>query len=135
MKIRLALPLLSLLVTNFAWGADLHSKLSHSIDVSKSGKVTITFSIHPHTGLVINADENSPWKVEMKNVVGLTETEYQVTREEFKESIPGFKLEAQLKGNAEQAFSGDIRLVAFVCTADKARCYRDVHQTKISHPD
>jgi hypothetical protein len=42
-------------------------------------------------------------------------------------------LDAALADKDKPTFAAQVRLVAFVCTADKARCYRDVHNTALKH--
>ncbi len=96
------------------------------VDVSKTAK-ELVFKVIPNDGLVINLE--GPWKLEIKDHAGLTVEKKLYDRSTLNEKLTGFQVPAVA---AKGVNKGEVsyKLVAFVCTKDKTRCYRDVHDAK-----
>lgn len=106
--------------------ADAAKKATVNVTAEK-GKNPGTFSVQFKTiagnGLKINAE--GPWKLDIKSATGLKFEKSEFKRDAWIESAAGF---TALGTNVGKAATADItyKLTAFVCTADKSMCYREV---------
>ncbi|HYX39519.1 MAG TPA: hypothetical protein VE954_40995 [Oligoflexus sp.] len=77
----------------------------------------------------VQISREGPWTLELINTKGLKlETkEGKFTTLTFDDSLPGFKVKAELDG-AAPAGKVDYMVRAFVCTTDKKTCYTERHK-------
>jgi hypothetical protein len=88
---------------------------------------TLAFKVAPASGLHINLE--GPWRLDITSSPGLKVAKASLLKLDMDEKLPGFIA----KGEAAVGAKGgqlEYKLIAFVCTDDKSRCYRDVHTGK-----
>lgn len=70
-----------------------------------------------------------PWTLELTNLKGLSISKLKYSQKDFDLSDRKYKVKVD---KAEASHSLDYKLVAFVCTKDKTKCYREVHKGAFS---
>jgi hypothetical protein len=98
------------------------SKVEAKVEPSKSG-LAFHFHVVPDTGLHIN--QEGPWQLEIKAAPGLTFASTTLKKDAVDFALPGFTL-ATTVPPSQSSGSVTYKLIAFVCTNDKAQCFRDV---------
>ena len=98
------------------------SKVEAKVEPSKSG-LAFHFHVVPDAGLHIN--QEGPWQLEIKTAPGLTFASTTLKKDAVDFALPGFTL-ATTVPPSQSSGSVTYKLIAFVCTDDKAQCFRDV---------
>jgi len=98
------------------------SKVEAKVEPSKSG-LAFHFHVVPDAGLHIN--QEGPWQLEIKAAPGLTFASTTLKKDAVDFALPGFTL-ATTVPPSQSSGSVTYKLIAFVCTDDKAQCFRDV---------
>jgi hypothetical protein len=88
---------------------------------------TLKFKTIPAAGLKINSE--GPWKLELKSVNGVVPDVKEYNRSEWKEDLAGWEV---VTSGAKGSKSIEVvyKMTVFICTADKAICYREVLDQK-----
>lgn len=107
-----------------ALGMQLHSK----VEVKAKDKA-LEFKLVPDSGLVLNSE--GPWKLEILEAHGFEAKEKVQLKDKF--DVKTGSVSLQLADVPAKGAVVKFKLVGFVCTADKTKCYRDVHtqETKL----
>jgi hypothetical protein len=94
--------------------------------VSKGSEVSFNFKVVPAANMIIN--EDGPWRLEIQSADGITIDRKKFEKTDLDFTHPGWKVLGKTS-----ATSGEIeyRATVFVCTKDKAQCFRDVHKGKL----
>ena len=113
-------------VTAYGFGKPQHSKVSVQ-STPKDGNLEFVFKIEPNSDMSVTFD--APWTLDIKNAEGLTLSKEKLKKSDLDQKLPGFKVSTTA---APKAKSGEVeyKLVSFICTKDKTRCYREVHKGK-----
>jgi len=88
-------------------------------------KLSLTFKVVPEGGLVVN--EEGPWSLTLtpsSSDYAQKLEKLKFTKGDFDFKVPGVKV--TLPSPVQPAEAVSYSLTAFICTADKARCYREV---------
>ena len=95
--------------------------------LQKDGSMEIQFKVVPNDDMAITFD--APWQLTFKDHPGLKAEKKSFGVKELDQKLPGFAVKVQPEAN-----SGDLKykLIAFICTKDKTRCYREVHDTSMA---
>ena len=101
------------------------------VDVTRDKK-SLIFKVTPNDGLVINLE--GPWKLDVKEHAGLKLEKLTYDRKVLNETLTGFEVPVAAESGVVKG-TVTYRLVAFVCTKDKSRCYRDVHESSAHWQD
>jgi hypothetical protein len=96
----------------------LANSLRSKVEV-KQEKDKINFKVIPNEGLIINPD--GPWSLRLKN----GDKENKWDKKSFDLNTASISVPKSIDKFSE------FTLVAFVCTADKKKCYRDVHKESL----
>ena len=123
---RLAI-LICLLATQFGFTEPKNSALE-IISQIKGQKAQITFKIIPKKGILVT--DEGPWKLTLQGTSGLCFKEekgkFIKEHKDYDAKIPGFSVSCVGVSQKKGEFS--YRLKAFVCTADKQRCFFETHK-------
>ena len=107
------------------------SQKSTVVTKAESGKtgLTFTFRVVPEAKLHIN--QEGPWQLELLTAPGLTFASTTLKKNVVDFGLPGFTAMTTMPPSLK---SGSLayKLIAFVCTDDKALCFRDVHTGEIN---
>lgn len=100
-----------------------HSKLD--IQSSQNGKeISIVFKVVPEKDILVT--DQAPWELKVIESPGLEVISPKGgVSKSYDKAIPGFTLKALTK---EASGTLKFRLKAFVCTADKTRCFPEIHK-------
>jgi hypothetical protein len=104
-------------------------QLKVAATVQQSGaNLGIEFKVVLGRNLVVN--RNGPWSLTITDPGGLKLARQQFSLAGFNASLPGFSIQS---AGAPRSKSGELRyrLTAFVCTKDKSRCFREVHEGSV----
>lgn len=115
----------------FALGDPKHSTVDISHKKTGKGQLVVTFKVIPKPGMVANMEKTTPWQLVLKEVSGLKTANGDVTWDANKldKSLPGYRITLEpLAPNVKAKYE----LKAFVCTADKKRCYPEIHRGEIN---
>ena len=118
----------TLLISSVAFGFGKPEHSTVEVTNQKDGEsVAFTFKIKAKTDHVITFD--APWQLEIKDHNGLKFSETKLKKDKMDEKLPGYVVKttgtpSTAKGELEY------RLTSFICTADKTKCYREVHKGK-----
>lgn len=98
------------------------------IQENNAGTTNLVFKVVPQNGLIIN--EEGPWMLQLSGSAELSKkiAKLKYPKSDFDFKVPGVKLSYSSSSKLEEEV--DYSLTAFVCTADKARCYREVLKGK-----
>ncbi len=102
--------------------------LNSEVEIRRK-KDTFEFKVIPKDGLAINLE--GPWKLEIKTSPEADIMHTKFERPSLDEKLPGFVVPLK-PGNHAKKGNITFKLIAFVCTKDKTRCYRDVHDKTLS---
>ncbi len=109
-----------------AWGMGQPEHSAVAVTSSPAGEqLALTFKIDLKNAMVVNLE--GPWKLELKSSDGLAFASTTLDKAAFDEKMPGYKLTTTAKPT-KPAGTVNYTLTAFVCTKDKTRCFREVHQ-------
>jgi hypothetical protein len=94
--------------------------------VPADATVSFNFKVVPEGNMVIN--EDGPWRLDIQSADGVN-----MDRQKFEKADIDFKFPGWKVNGKTSATSGEIeyRATVFVCTKDKAQCFRDVHKGKL----
>jgi len=90
-----------------------------------SGNAKMTFRVIPEGNMVIN--DEGPWRLDLVKSEGLSLAKTKFERSDFDFKFPGWQF-ASTSAPASAAGEIEYRATVFVCTKDKAQCFRDVHK-------
>ncbi len=118
-----------LAATLFASNAFAAGKARVEVSAKKldGDRAEFTFKTLAADGLKINSD--GPWKLEIKDGGSVKFEKPQMKRTEWKEADATFVQPGKVKpkSNSTQI---SYKLTAFICTQDKAQCFREVIDSK-----
>ncbi len=108
----------------YSFGKPDHSEISvQYTQKEENGK--FVFKATPKGALVANFS-SAPWSMKIRNSTNIEFIKKILDVGMLDKNLPGFHLSATL--NNREDFSFDFDFVAFVCTKDKTKCYRDSHK-------
>jgi hypothetical protein len=110
-------------------GEPVNSSVEAAATLADSGTYNFTIKIGLKDGIALNVD--APWKLTIKAHEGLTLDKTESVAKDFDPKLPGFKFQSTDKPTATKG-KVDFTLVAFICTKDKTRCFREVHDGSIN---
>jgi hypothetical protein len=110
----------------YAFGTPEHSKVIVTSKKLDNKQIEFQFQIVANKGMKITFD--APWELSIKKHKGLKLDSDRLKVKALDKKIPGFivKSEKITQMNGEIEF----KLVSFICTSDKTRCFREVHKEK-----
>ena len=114
--------------TALGFGEPVHSKVEAQSVKGKSG-LEFQFKIVPNEKMVATFD--APWKFEIKKHDGLDFKATKFKKTDMDEKLPGFTV-ATTAAPASAKGELEYKLTAFICTASKTHCYREVHKGKVA---
>jgi hypothetical protein len=90
----------------------------------------MTFKVVPKEGMAINME--GPWKLEIEAPEGTSLAKKTLEKADMDAKLPGFVVSGTLKGPIPKGgYVAPYKLIAFVCTADKTKCFREVHKGEV----
>lgn len=92
-----------------------------------SGRAEFTFKTLPTDGLKINSD--GPWKLEIKDPGSVKFEKLEMKKPDWKEADASFVQAGKIQSKAKSTQLA-YKLTAFICTQDKAQCFREVIEGK-----
>lgn len=92
---------------------------------TKTAELNIRFRVEAKDGFDLVFD--APWKLELEKIEGLEPSGRSFDKKDFSTDVPGFQLNTRTVDEYEK-ITILYRLTAFVCTSDKKRCFREVHE-------
>lgn len=90
-------------------------------------RAEFTFKTLPADGLKINAD--GPWKLEIKDGGAAKFDKIELKKADWKEADATFVQAGKIKPKSKST-QVTYKLTAFICTQDKAQCFREVIEGK-----
>jgi hypothetical protein len=102
------------------------SSVKVKVTTDKTPRIIATAVLAPNDGLVINHD--GPWKFAIKDAVGVKFNPPTKERGDFDDKIPGFTVPGEWASDSTRQGSFNYEFIAFVCTKNKDKCFRDVHR-------
>jgi hypothetical protein len=115
-------------MTQMAFLEPRHSKTEASFSQADQ-TLTLTFKVVPNEGMLITKE--GPWKLilDQAEALGLQGAAGKFQSTKFDEAVPGFKVTAK---TARIPSSINYELHSFICTADKTRCFPEIHKGKLT---
>jgi hypothetical protein len=114
------------------WGDIAFGETSNAtvevVQEAQGEKVALTFKVVPQNNLVVN--DEGPWALNLAPSQDFAKKIEKVkyTKSDFDFKIPGIKIAIPTPEKAQEDL--EYSLTAFICTADKTRCYREVIKAK-----
>lgn len=102
---------------------EVHSQVSERVTISADGKLSFEFEVK--TKLAMNWE--APWLLQLNKYEHLSFDKVKFKRGDMDDKLPGFKIATKSKPGGDKG-TLDYKLIAFVCTKDKSKCFRDVHK-------
>ena len=108
------------------FGKPEHSKVNVTV-VKKHNDLVVTFKVEMNPGIVVTPE--GPWEVRIQdpselNLKPVNKGDF--VSKKFDQSIPGFEVKTAVPKSRQGKFSWKLR--SFVCTADKVKCYPELHK-------
>lgn len=114
---------------SYSFGKPVHTKIVTEKKL-EGDLLTVSFKVDIlDTKTNAFSFEGTPWQFKIKAVEGAKFSQDKFTEKELNRDLPGYTLVSQ-KG-VEKTGKMDYSFVAFVCTKDKTRCYREAHNASI----
>jgi hypothetical protein len=111
-----------------SFGDPENSSVATSVVKADGGSLNFTIKINLKEGIAFNMD--APWKLSIKKFDGLTLDKTESVAKDFVSELPGYKFQSIGKPTLP-AGKIEYSLIAFICTKDKSRCFREVHNGNI----
>ncbi len=107
-------------------GADSSNLTSIEVvkEAQKNQTLSFKFEVKIPTDLVFNGE--GPWKLKLKKHDGLSFEKTEWGAKDVDSNIPGFLIVTNQKPQSKAGLL-EYSLTAFVCSKDKSKCYREVH--------
>lgn len=91
---------------------------------AKGDTLEIQLIVKPVPGHKVSFD--APWSLELSDAKGVQFTQTQLKKDDLQQDLPGFAIKGQWQvGSKEVSFA--YKMIAFICTTDATRCYREVY--------
>jgi hypothetical protein len=120
---------LSTVVFLVGFGKPEHSTVSTKA-TNNGDIVDVTVMVSADSDMQVTLD--APWKLTISNVSGANFGKSEFTKKDLDEKLPGFRLQSKVAADKKGSF--DYKVISFICTKDKTRCYREVHKGKVTWP-
>ena len=114
--------------SSIASSDELHSKLNATVRKDSKGHRHFTFALTPGAGLVKNLE--GPWALDVSDAPELSFQKPKLGKADLNETDLSFSLETSTPPKTEKG-KLNYKFVGFVCTADKSKCFRDVHKGSV----
>lgn len=119
-----------ILSANLSWANEnlqLHGTIKVIEEKSdKPGNIQLQFVVVPNEGLKLSFE--APWKLELSEAQNLQLTKTNFAKDDIDQKHGAFKTAVELKPEKPQSLK--YKLIAFICTKDATRCYRDVFESQ-----
>ncbi|MEZ4742193.1 MAG: hypothetical protein R3B45_07080 [Bdellovibrionota bacterium] len=116
----------------FSFGEPKYSKVHLSIKQDKDSTNKLIFRVSADDTMQLSF-VNAPWELNLKTIdtqpnFKLAKDKY--TAKDLDQGLPGFAV--QIPTKELQSGILEYRLIAFICTKEKTRCYREVHKNTVN---
>jgi hypothetical protein len=92
--------------------------------VNQGDQLEINLIVKPVAGHKVSFD--APWSLELSEPKGVQFANAKLKKDDLQKDLPGFAIKGQRQvGSKEASFS--YKMIAFICTTDATRCYREVY--------
>lgn len=111
---------------SFGFGKPTQTTLETHSEVTKDGKLEVNLKVKILDEKVNGFSfEGTPWSLKIKKSEGANFSSQTFDEKALDHNMPGYKITSD--GNISDSGKIEYSLVAFVCTKDKTRCYREAH--------
>ena len=112
-----------------SFGEPENSRVLAEAVKASGGSYNLSFKLALNDGIALNME--GPWKFTIKAHEGLVLSQTEFTGKELNQAVPGYAVQSTGVPSTPKG-KVDYTLIAFICTKDKTRCFREVHNGSLA---